>query len=358
MLAVIRGRAPRRAPTLPSVQLAVAKLVAAATLIGSAFTASRSDLPVRPAMAVSASVSFQQVAVDPPPAAPRPPVETAGPTYEVRRHDSLWVIAERTLGDGFRWREIRDLNVGRTMPDGDVISGATEDIRPGWLLVLPVGSTVESRPADGTTEQAAEVVIVERGDHLWSIAEDEVAERLGREPTDGEVSDLWRRTIETNRDRLADPSNPSLIFAGQEILVPGDGAVDPPGSEAPPPEQRPTEPLPPEVPTRGRAGSPDDDVNRADDDVVSGGKSRTRWTGRRPRMSPATRPPYRQGCSVSPARRSPPASEPLSFADAADACSTFLRVPRRPRPRRSSTTSAPSSCSPPTRTWSTASSRA
>lgn len=248
MLAVIHGRAPRRAPTLPSIQLAVAKLVAAVTLIGSAFTASRPDLPVRPAMAVSASVSFEQVAVDPPPAAPRPPVEMAGPTYEVRRHDSLWVIAERTLGDGFRWREIRDLNVGRMMPDGDVISGATEDIRPGWLLVLPVGSTVESLPADRTTEQA-EVVVVDRGDHLWSIAENEVAERLGREPTDGEVSDLWRRTIETNRDRLADPSNPSLIFAGQEILVPGDGAVDAAGSEGSPPEQRPTEPLPPEVPT-------------------------------------------------------------------------------------------------------------
>src|SRR3546814_19901073 len=43
------------------------------------------------------------------PAAPVPAVEH--PTVTVQRHDSYWAIAERTLGDGLRWREILDLNL-------------------------------------------------------------------------------------------------------------------------------------------------------------------------------------------------------------------------------------------------------
>jgi hypothetical protein len=30
----------------------------------------------------------------------------------------------------------------------------------------------------------------------------------------------WRRLIDTNRDRLRDPSNPSLVYPGQVIELP------------------------------------------------------------------------------------------------------------------------------------------
>jgi nucleoid-associated protein YgaU len=61
---------------------------------------------------------------------------------------------------------------------------------------------------------------VRRGDHLWSIAERTLAIRRGTPPTDVAVRRYWVELISTNRDRLADPDNPDLIFAGQVLLLP------------------------------------------------------------------------------------------------------------------------------------------
>ncbi len=72
-----------------------------------------------------------------------PAMQTATGTkhYEVmppqgRNHDSSWDIAERTLGDGMRWKEIYDLNKNRLQPDGRRYTDA-DLIRPGWQLLLP-----------------------------------------------------------------------------------------------------------------------------------------------------------------------------------------------------------------------------
>nr|HMS71897.1 LysM peptidoglycan-binding domain-containing protein [Baekduia sp.] len=56
-----------------------------------------------------------------PPTAPAPSAETVPATYTVVRGDHLWGIAERFLGDGFRWVDIWKLNQQRTMPDGRAI---------------------------------------------------------------------------------------------------------------------------------------------------------------------------------------------------------------------------------------------
>jgi hypothetical protein len=58
------------------------------------------------------------------------------------------------------------------------------------------------------------------GDHLWSIAEDVLGEALGRPVDDGEVAGYWRRLVAANRERLADPANPDLLFAGDLLVVP------------------------------------------------------------------------------------------------------------------------------------------
>ncbi|BCL28542.1 hypothetical protein GCM10017557_34010 [Streptomyces aurantiacus] len=68
---------------------------------------------------------------------PQSPMETA----EVRSprdgiHDSLWRIADRTLGDGTRWPQIYALNRGRTQSDGQALTNPNL-IRPGWVLSLP-----------------------------------------------------------------------------------------------------------------------------------------------------------------------------------------------------------------------------
>ncbi len=72
-----------------------------------------------------------------------PAMQTATGTkhYEVmppqgRNHDTSWDIAERTLGDGMRWKEIYDLNKFRLQPDGRRYTDA-DLIRPGWQLLLP-----------------------------------------------------------------------------------------------------------------------------------------------------------------------------------------------------------------------------
>lgn len=58
------------------------------------------------------------------------------PTYTVRPGDSLWRIAERKLGSGFRWNEIYRLNKGRHFPDGRTLIDSRL-IHPGWVLELP-----------------------------------------------------------------------------------------------------------------------------------------------------------------------------------------------------------------------------
>ncbi|MFB9378851.1 LysM peptidoglycan-binding domain-containing protein [Kineococcus gynurae] len=69
-----------------------------------------------------------------------------GPVWVVRppqgrHHECLWDIAERTLGDPLRYREIYDLNRDRVQPDGGRLLDA-DLIRPGWTLQLPADARV------------------------------------------------------------------------------------------------------------------------------------------------------------------------------------------------------------------------
>jgi len=53
-------------------------------------------------------------------------------------HDSLWRIADRTLGDGARWPEIFEINRGKPQPGGGTLTRPSL-IFPGEELVLPAG---------------------------------------------------------------------------------------------------------------------------------------------------------------------------------------------------------------------------
>lgn len=57
-----------------------------------------------------------------------------------QRHDSLWDIAERHLGDGLRWREIYELNKHRPQPDGHQLE-LPRLIQPGWRLLMPADAS-------------------------------------------------------------------------------------------------------------------------------------------------------------------------------------------------------------------------
>jgi nucleoid-associated protein YgaU len=67
------------------------------------------------------------------------PTHRAGPiaaVYRVRAGDTLWSIADRVLGDPFRWPEVWRKNAGTRMTDG-VRFTDPDRIRPGWVLALP-----------------------------------------------------------------------------------------------------------------------------------------------------------------------------------------------------------------------------
>jgi nucleoid-associated protein YgaU len=62
--------------------------------------------------------------------------------------------------------------------------------------------------------------MVRPGDNLWFIAEQTLAAAWGRSPTDRQVGGYWLRVITANRSRLPVPSDPSLLFPGDVILLP------------------------------------------------------------------------------------------------------------------------------------------
>ena len=180
--AVLRGTVARVLPGLGPLQHLAARLVATVMLVSSVVTRAAADAPP------ASPVTWPPIEADAghdgrtvPNAAPSEQ-RAVGGWWTVQRHDSLWTIAERTLGDGHRWREIATRNVGRPQPDGGRLRRGDTLIRPGWRLELPPDAQVPSGPAR---------VTVAAGDDLWSIAEQRLDDG-GR----------WREIYAHNRGRL------------------------------------------------------------------------------------------------------------------------------------------------------------
>ena len=80
----------------------------------------------------------------PAPTASRPHTDR---TYQVRHGDNLWSIAEHHLGDGQRWREIYQLNVGRDQHVGGRLTDP-DVILTGWILKLPPTTSTGTATVD------------------------------------------------------------------------------------------------------------------------------------------------------------------------------------------------------------------
>jgi len=61
---------------------------------------------------------------------------------------------------------------------------------------------------------------IEPGQHLWHVAEVTLVAAWGTAPSDDEIGRYLDVLIAANRDRLLVPTNPDLVFAGQELVVP------------------------------------------------------------------------------------------------------------------------------------------
>jgi DNA-binding SARP family transcriptional activator/nucleoid-associated protein YgaU len=273
IVATMRGRPTARLPLMPGMQQAAARLVSGVLMmVGTlhpsvAGAAPPPSIPSAPAAQVEVVTWSIDDDVQPERVIDSERVEVAGPsapTITVERHDSLWSIAERTLGDGLRWAEIRNLNVGRTMPDGHTITADGDLLRPGWVLLLPPDSMAQP-DTQGPPPVPAEVVVAP-GEHLWSIAADRVEDDLERRPTPTEVDRYWRELVDANHERLPDPN---LVHAGQTLTVPptpyasaGPPPAPPPAPPAPPPPSAPPAPGPPVDP------EPDPSADPADEGAV------------------------------------------------------------------------------------------
>ena len=130
----------------------------------------------------------------------------------VRAGDSIYGIAERLVGPDrgaiVEYAErLLELNLDNEMPDGRRFTNAAL-IDVGWVLELP------STPgeADRSVDQSA-VHVVERGESLWSIAEDHL--------DDGA---RWPEIYEANQGRSFDDGrqlvDPDLIQPRWQLDLP------------------------------------------------------------------------------------------------------------------------------------------
>ncbi|WJV51675.1 LysM peptidoglycan-binding domain-containing protein [Streptomyces flavofungini] len=140
--------------------------------------------------------------------------DDSAPTYtvrEVRPAESLWSIAEEQLGDGELWRDIAQLNDGRTMADGTTFHASTF-LQPGWQLRMP-GTLKPQNNTLATQGERAQQVTVRSGDTLWKIAEDE----LGDGTQYKEIFEENRGAPQPGGTTLTDPDD---IRAGLELDIP------------------------------------------------------------------------------------------------------------------------------------------
>lgn len=140
----------------------------------------------------------------------------------VVKGDSLWTLAERHLGSGQNWRNIAELNRGRTMTDGQSFRDSAA-LQPGWNLLLPADNEVSAGL------HTADEVVVEPGDSLWSLSEEAYGD-----------GDQWGSIYRANSEHIDDPD---LIYPGQELDVPH-GEEKPATSTRHKPSRERSHPLP------------------------------------------------------------------------------------------------------------------
>ncbi len=250
LVAIMRGRRATAVPSSRALRHAAANLVTtAALLFSSAGRFADAATPPPPELHVALATAppapaltgatlprstgepHKQLAAGPTSveAPTDAPERSATPIWRVQPRDTLWGIAQTVLGDGLRWREIHDLNVGRPQPDGGTLRHDDDLIRPGWVLTLPHDATTSRTAEDGppserpgatSPETSTTTITVEPGDTLWDLA----AAHL-------EDPHRWPELYEQNRHRSQPDgshlTDPDLIHPGWQLTVPAAGGHAP-----------------------------------------------------------------------------------------------------------------------------------
>ena len=228
-VAYVRGRKAGAVPLAGGLQRGAARLVATIALLGSLLATKgppgSGGLALR-ALSPPTSQPVVTLAADEPPddrvaqaAAAVGAHLAAAPTYEVQRRDTLWDIAERHLGDPFRWQEILLLNQGKVQPDGRCLTDP-DLIYAGWRLELPDDARGLAPPAPPVPSVPAPDVARPAVDEGGMVLLDD-----GRGPGDADV------VADPARTGAGAPSG-----GGGMVLLPDDGALGPPPVPSPAPQ--------------------------------------------------------------------------------------------------------------------------
>ena len=125
-------------------------------------------------------------------------------------------------------RRLPDAAAGPPDPTTTTLRRLPDASRPGEPTTaapqVPGAAPASAEPSPtlgpSTVPATAREVVVRPGDSFWRLAERHQNERLGRQPTDGEVVACWVDLVARNRDRLVVPDDPDLIFPGQVLEIP------------------------------------------------------------------------------------------------------------------------------------------
>ena len=311
-----------------------------------------------PPLATVLSIDASPAAADipePDESAVRPAAPAAAPEpVRVAEQTTAWAFAEEHLGDGMRWQELWTLNHDQPQPDGQRWRDPEDDLAAGWLMRVPAdvalavapSETPPSPPAPPTSPAAIDLEVeVASGDHFWSLAEARLTDTWGRPVTDDEVRAYWQVLVDANRDRLAAPHDPNLIYPGQTLTTPDPGPDPTNSALAPPAAPTPTEvPVAEAPPAPAPAPVPSPDEPAPDQEVAPETTASEREepsdasgpvTPERPAPTTGDAPSTEDGSTQRPAGESPaPTGAPRPPESAAGG------TPPEPSPSSTSTTTS------------------
>lgn len=152
-----------------------------------------------------------------------------------------WVrrIVQQAVGVGMAGAALAAVGAASAQPAGATPTALVTAAHPA--LSPPAAEPADDAPAvqrpeleqgpptmhrlDHPAPAGAAHVVLEPGDHLWSVAERSLAEAWGRAPTDGELVPYWEQLVEVNRAGLPDPANPDLVLPGHVVALPAPPAA-------------------------------------------------------------------------------------------------------------------------------------
>lgn len=103
-----------------------------------------------------------------------------------------------------------------------LVGAATVGTMAASIAMAEPAGTPDYVPIAIATSDAPMSVMVEKGDHLWSITAEHLKASTGEEPTAVEITPVWVQVIEANRARLRS-RDPDLIYPGEIVVLPPTG---------------------------------------------------------------------------------------------------------------------------------------